>query len=52
MEKSKNPIKKKHILSDETFNALVDLGEVSQGIHNDMIAEGYGFKDGKVVKKI
>jgi hypothetical protein len=52
MEKTKNPIKKKNILSDETFKALVDLGEVLQDIHNDMIAEGYEFKDGKIVKKI
>lgn len=43
--------KKKSVLSDESFKALVELGEVLRGIHNDMVAQGYEIKDGKVVKK-
>jgi hypothetical protein len=45
-------IVKKPILSDESFKAVSELGEILRGIHNDMIAEGYEIKDGKVVKKI
>lgn len=45
--------KKKSVLSlsDESFKALVELGEVLRGIHERMVDEGYEIKDGKVVKK-
>lgn len=41
----------KPVLSDESYKALVELGEALRIIHNRMIAEGYEIKDGKVVKK-
>jgi len=42
---------KDYIFSEETIQALANLGNVLAGIHRRMIAEGYEIKDGKVVKK-
>ena len=31
---------------DETIAALVELGEVLRGIHNELVASGFQIKDG------
>ncbi len=38
-------------LSDETVEALCNLGDILHSIHQDMVAQGYEIKDGKVVKR-
>ena len=42
--------KSKPIFSEETYVALVELGEVLRPIYERMITEGYVFKDGKATK--
>jgi hypothetical protein len=37
--------------SDETIEAICELGDVLYSIHQDMVAQGYEIKNGKVVKK-
>lgn len=48
---SDNVKKKDNLLSEDSFKALVELGEALRKIHNRMIAEGYKIKDGKIVKR-
>ena len=31
---------------DETMAALVELGELLRGVHDDLVAEGFQIKDG------
>ncbi len=37
-------------LSEETIQAMKELGEILRGIHNRLISEGYTIKDGKIYK--
>ncbi len=52
VDKSSEKRAKGYILSDETFRALTDLGDILRSIHQDMIDEGYEFVDGTIQKKI
>jgi len=36
--------------SEETFASLKQLGEILQGIHQDMLDQGYEIIDGKISK--
>ncbi|TWI96824.1 hypothetical protein JN11_03937 [Mucilaginibacter frigoritolerans] len=55
---SKEPIRcssldsEHYIFSEETMEALRELGAVLQGIHNRLLAEGYVMKDGQLMKPI
>jgi len=37
--------------SEDTLNAFEQLGEILQGIHQDMLDEGYEFVEDKIRKK-
>ncbi len=52
VDKSSEKRAKGYILSDESFRALTELGQILRGIHQDMIDEGYEFVDGTIRKKI
>ena len=39
-----------NVLSEETLQALEELGEVLLEIHNRMISEEYAIKDGRIYK--
>jgi hypothetical protein len=43
---------KENLLSDESVEALCNLGDILHSIHQDMVAQGYEIKDGKAVKKL
>jgi hypothetical protein len=42
IERNLDPIK----LDAETIAALVELGELLRGVHDDLVAEGFQIKDG------
>jgi hypothetical protein len=41
-------MRKQRIFSDETLKSLQELGEVLREIRNQLIAEGYTIRDGKI----
>jgi len=55
---SKEPIRcssldsEQYIFSEETMEGLRELGDVLQGIHNRLLAEGYVMKDGQLIKPV
>ena len=52
VDKSSEKRAKGYILSDESFRALTELGDILRSIHQDMIDEGYEFIDGRIQKKV